>query len=306
MQTFAGTFLSDIADFTQFLGIIGDALSDLLDGLDMTLKEFYCCPPEDLERWTNCEWHGEPGSCYDNHCDLKTQVQLATNRYGLGESCSPRLERSRVFCCDPPDGESLFLPVPLEDLFKTPPTGDDVDTDFDLKIDNTWGDGEEDTDTDDDPDEASFQFHVLASPDEIQITLDKRDGSHWELFNCNDAVSEEGQVIQMVCTDTSENSNCGDIEKGDGAPGTILQMPKGQGCGPGKYAVAKSMEVSKNQTLPRHLTKRKLGPRAAVYDLAFDYDFTRVPRKYGDTQFRIDYSNQKVKKKNTHNFPLMT
>ncbi|KAI1776334.1 family 18 glycosyl hydrolase [Hypoxylon cercidicola] len=288
--TFAGTFLSDIADVAQFFGLVGQVLSEALDDADMALKEKYCCPPEDLDTWKNCEWKGEPGSCFDNHCDANTQVQLTTNRYGFGESCSPRLERARVFCCDPPDGETLFLPVPLEDLFPNPPTGDDVDTDFDLNIDNTWGDGQPDTGTDDDPDEAAFQFYVLAAPDEIQTSLDKRDGSHWDVFNCNDAVSEETHTVQMVCTDVSEESNCDHIRRGHGVPGTILQMPKG--CGPGKYAVAVDMAVSKNQSLPQHIRKRKLHHNPIIYDLTFDYDFSRVPRDFGETQMRVDFSNQ--------------
>ncbi|KAK5654041.1 hypothetical protein OQA88_7719 [Cercophora sp. LCS_1] len=290
--TFAGTFLSDIADVAQFFGLVGAVLSDALNDFDMALQELYCCPPEDLDRWKNCEWKGKPGSCFDNHCDLNTEVQLATNRYGFGQSCSPRLERARVFCCDPPDGENLFLPVPLEDLFPNPPTGDDIDTDFDLNVDNTWGDGVADTGTDDDPDEAAFQFYVMASPDEIQISLDKRDGSHWEVFNCNDPVSEEEQTVQMICTDVSENSNCDHIYRGKGVEGTILEMPKGRGCGPGKYAVAKSLVVAQNQTLPRHLAKRSFGHKPVVYDLTFGYDFSLVPREFGETQLRVDFSNQ--------------
>lgn len=73
-----------------------------------------------------------------------------------------------------------------------------MDTDFDIKIDNTWGDGDEDTSDDEDPDQASFAFWVMTSPEEIQVSLDKRDGSHWELYNCNDAASEESQTVQMM------------------------------------------------------------------------------------------------------------
>lgn len=51
------------------------------------------------------------------------------------------------------------------------------------------------------------------------------------------------------------------------------------------------MVVSKNQTLPHHLAKRSLDP-APVYDLTFDYEFTRVPRDLGDTQMRLDFSNE--------------
>ena len=79
--------------------------------------------------------------------------------------------------------------------------------------------------------------------------------------------------------------------------GTILEMPTG--CGPGKYAVVKSMEPAKDQTLPHHLMKRDLSFKPVVYDLAFDYDFTRVPQDFGSTQLRVDYSNEEVRSSQT-------
>jgi len=222
-------------------------------------------------------------------------VQLAQSDYGGGESCAPRLERTRVFCCDPVEGQSPFLPVPLDHLFPHPPEGDNIDTDFDMELDNTWGDGTADTQSDNDPNQATFAFWVLTSPEEIQISLDKRDGSHWEVFNCNDATSEEEHTVQMVCTNLGQDSNCGKIERGHGVPGTILELPKG--CGPSKYAVAKEMIPSVNQTLPAHLVKRyphlqKRGTETLIWDLTFDYEWTRVPRDLGDTQMRLDFSNQ--------------
>lgn len=288
--TFAGTFLETIADIVDLFPptLIGSALEDTLNGLDMDLEKRYCCPPEDAKKWTNCQWYGKPGSCFDNHCPSGHSVQLATSAYGLGESCAPRLERDRVFCCDSSKGHRPFLPVPLDRLFPHPPEGDDVDTDFDLKVDNTWGDGHADT-ADDEPDDASFGFVVITSPEELQVSLDKRDGSHWELFGCNDAVSEEEQTIQMFCTDTSETSNCHKISLGHGVPGTILEMPKG--CGPSRYAVAKSMVLSE-KPLPAHLKKRHYSAKPVVYDLTFDFDWQRVPRDLGDTQMRVDYSNE--------------
>ena len=125
--------------------LIGLALEKSLDGLDMELEKRYCCPPEDAKKWTNCHWYGKPGSCFDNHCNIGHQVQLATSADGQGESCAPHLERDRVFCCDPTHGRSPFLPVPLDYLFPHPPTGASVATDFDLKVDNAWGDGHADT-----------------------------------------------------------------------------------------------------------------------------------------------------------------
>ncbi|KAL8996099.1 MAG: hypothetical protein Q9188_006647 [Gyalolechia gomerana] len=70
----------------------------------------------------------------------------------------------------------------------------------------TWGDGKANT-INKKPNDASFGFVVITSPDQLQVSLDERDGSHWELFNCNDVVGEEQQIIQMFCTDTSENGN---------------------------------------------------------------------------------------------------
>ncbi|KAM7196715.1 putative glycosyl hydrolases family 18 protein [Naviculisporaceae sp. PSN 640] len=254
---------------------------------------YYCCPQDDAEEWANCQWYGKPGSCDDNHCATNRQVQLTQSRFGEGKSCSPRLERQRVFCCDPVKGKPAFSPVSLDKLFPNPPTGGNVETEFDLQTDDTWGTGSSKNGNDDDPNESSFSFVVLTSPDELQVSLDKRDGSHWELLNCSgtNTQTEEAQTIQMVCTDSSENSNCNKIHLGYGVPGTILQMPSG--CGPGKYAVAKSFSPAKHQTLPRslaHLEER--GDKPVIYDLTFDYDFSRVPRDLGNTQMRIDFSNQ--------------
>ncbi len=94
----------------------------------------------------------------------------------------------------------------------------------------------------------------------------------------------------MFCTDISESSNCGKISLGHGVPGTILQMPPG--CGPSKYAVAKSLLPSEDQVLPGHLQKRYYSHKPVIYDLTFDYDWIKVPRDLGDTQLRIDFSNE--------------
>lgn len=195
-----------------------------------------------------------------------------------------------MFCCDPAAGESAFLPVDLSKLFPNPPQGDNVDTDFELQVDNTWGDGIADTSDANDPDDSTFGFVVITSPEELQVSIDKRDGSDWEVFGCKDAVTEEAQTIQMFCTDISETSNCYKISLGHGVPGTILEMPKG--CGPSRFAVAKSMVPAKDQTLPKRLEKRNYGFKPVVYDLTFDFEWMRVPRDLGDTQMRVDFSNE--------------
>ncbi|RSL86747.1 hypothetical protein CDV31_016357 [Fusarium ambrosium] len=247
----------------------------------------FCCNKE--QEWRNCKWHGKPGNCFDNHCDTGWQVALATSHGGEGHDCGWASKRHRTYCCDPPKGESPFLPVPLEYLFPDPPNEEEAESDYQLKVDNTWG-GAEDLPFAETPEHSAFGFIVMTSPDELQTTLDKRDGSHWEVFDCNDAVSEGEHTIRMVCTDRSENSNCDKIYLGHGAPGTIVEMP--EGCGPGKYAVVKDLSRSKNQTLPQHLHRRGIDDAEPVLDLTFDYDFKRVPRDLGDTQIRIDYSNE--------------
>ncbi|KAH8588883.1 hypothetical protein B0O99DRAFT_664813 [Bisporella sp. PMI_857] len=249
-------------------------------------KEF-CCDKE--QKWENCAWHGKPGSCFDNHCDTGHQVALATSYDGEGDDCGWKLERKRTFCCDPPKDESVFSPVPLEYLFEHPPEGDTVDTDFELELDPTFG-GANTVPFAEDPDQAAFGFVVMASPEEIQVSLDKRSGSDWEVFNCLDSTSIGEHTVKMVCTDHSDNSDCYKIGLGHGVPGTIIEMPRG--CGPGKYAVAKTMTVSGDQSLPHHLVKRGISPKSTIYDLTFDYDFKRVPRDNADTQMRIDYSNE--------------
>jgi chitinase len=273
-----------------------DGLSCKNDDVDMTYDyegfvfgRVFCCSPTEAKRWNNCEWRGKEGNCFDNHCDTISQVQLAESKSGEGKTCGIHLERQRVYCCDPAEGETLFLPVPLDYLFPDAPDEDTADAEYKLKVDPTWG-GEV-TASDDEPNDAAFGFFVLASPEEIQTSLDKRDGSHWELFDCFDDVTEGTHTIRMICSDTSEDSNCNKIYLGKGVPGTIIEMPSK--CGPGKYAVANNMQVSSNQTLPDHLNKRAFPEDAVVHDLTFNYDFTLVPRDFGDTQMRLDFSNEK-------------
>ncbi|KAI0203159.1 carbohydrate-binding module family 18 [Astrocystis sublimbata] len=267
-------------------GLSGNALVKALKDEGVYSWKYYCCPKKEINNWENCAWYGSPYSCFDNHCPTGHSVQLATDGDGGGAGCN--YFRARSFCCDPAGGQNPFLPVSLDKLFKDPPTGDDVDSDYDLETDDTWGTGKAKS-KDDEPSDSAFQFVVLASPEELQVSLDKRDGSHW-LLNCeNTTDGQEAQTVKMICTDVSEDSNCYKIGLGHGVPGTILQMPPN--CGPGKYAVAVDMTLSKDQILPRSL-RRSLSHIPNVYDLTFDYDFTRVPRDNGDTQVRIDFSNE--------------
>ncbi|KAI8315297.1 glycosyl hydrolase family 18 [Colletotrichum sp. SAR11_59] len=231
--TFAGEFgkgnigeKKPDVDFERLNKLKGSSLMSEIEKYEWSQLKLYCCPDEDTSKWNSCEWKGKPRSCFDAHCDLDTQVMLTWAGFGGGEGY----------------GEPLFLPVGLEHLFPNPPTGDDVKTKSHSKIDGTWGGSQ--SSSADDPNKAAIQFYVMASPTEIQVSVDKRDGSHWELFNCKDAHSHSSQTVQM--------------------------------------------------SLPRHLTRRNFstGGNPVVYDLKFGYDFSLVSREFGDTQLRIDYSNQ--------------
>ncbi|KAF0317756.1 glycosyl hydrolases family 18 protein, partial [Colletotrichum asianum] len=243
--TFSRTVLDTLDDVAKIIlrvvgrayplaGLTGLVLLEVLYELDLDTR-----PEKEVEKWKNCAWYGKPGNCFDGYCPDMETVQITDSRV-------------RTFCCES-DGEPLILPMDLKNLFEHPPKGGS-NTDFTLETDKTSANG------DDDPNEAAFQFVVLVSPEALQISLDKRDGSHWDVFDCHDSISEGEHTIGL----------------GHGVPGTILQMPRG--CGPGKYAVAKSMAPALGRDhaklLPRHLSYLA-GLEPVVYDLTFDYDFSR-------------------------------
>ena len=55
-MTFAGTFLEDIVPFTKLAGLVGQALSDALDLLDLDNEKKYCCGTEEATNWKDCYW----------------------------------------------------------------------------------------------------------------------------------------------------------------------------------------------------------------------------------------------------------
>ena len=127
------------------------------------------------------------------------------------------------------------------------------------------------------------------------VLLDKRDGSHWELFDCDAERHEGRQRARAICTTTGPHSTCGSMFTGAVA-GTVIELPDHCGARDGRYAVAVSFEPSDDQSLPDEVawhfagTKRSAPPE--VYDLVFDYDFKSV-RKRDDSSLlvRIDYSD---------------
>lgn len=116
----------------------------------------------------------------------------------------------------------------------------------------------------------------VIGPKSEMSTMNKRDGSHWEFFNCPKEMTEVRRTVRVVCTVDGPESNCDDIYD-DGLPHAVVEMP--DGYGPVKYAMAVSLEPSVNHTtLPHRLVKR-LGLGKQIFDFTFDHDFTAVNKR---------------------------
>lgn len=144
---------------------------------------------------------------------------------------------------------------------------------------------------------------MVGCPADVQ-SLDKRDGSHLDVFDCPDTHPDDFgvQSLRAVCTEESPDNNCQDILLG-GAENTVLRLPPG--CGPDVYVRAVSFSRLENATAPAHLTKRLVND-PKVYEIRYDYDFGKVREKKerqkrdlnaradgcGDIYFRVDSSDQ--------------
>ncbi|KAH9230227.1 glycoside hydrolase family 18 protein [Colletotrichum gloeosporioides 23] len=220
-----------------------------------------------------------------------TAVELTS---GLGISQAVLVTEQRTLCADPNAlrRQIKTLPVPLENLFPKPGPSTDKQK-WDVKIDPTMGGADPTPEESTNADKNSFGWYIMSGPESELTSLSKRDGSHWELFDCEaGALHEKRQTVRAVCTDNSKASNCGLIHKGRGVAETVIEMP--EGYGPGRYAMAVSLSPSSNQTMPHRLVKRR--PElddAQVYDLTFDYDFSPLRRRAGGSNvlIRIDYSD---------------
>ena len=56
LMTFAGTFLTTVSDVLDFTGLIGQALADVLDDIEMENMRSYCCSKDEIKEWKDCYW----------------------------------------------------------------------------------------------------------------------------------------------------------------------------------------------------------------------------------------------------------
>ncbi|PNP43408.1 hypothetical protein TGAMA5MH_04866 [Trichoderma gamsii] len=211
-------------------------------------------------------------------------------------------------CCDPGEGYgSGILPVELDRLFPESDefTADDVPNFSEAFYQNKAvlpqplysGDTNN-------PNTSPFAWVIMVGcPDDVQ-SLDKRDGSHLDVFDCPDTHPDDFSVqsLRAVCTEESPDNNCQDILLG-GAENTVLRLPPD--CGPDVYVRVVSFSRLENATAPAHLT-RHLVNNPKVYEIRYDYDFGKVREKKerqkrglktradgcGDIYFRVDSSDQ--------------
>ncbi|ORY04392.1 hypothetical protein BCR34DRAFT_572769 [Clohesyomyces aquaticus] len=270
----------------------------------------YCC--DKGVDTSSCYWNEgkmrfPEGACSYSESCADGEIRIALDKYGGSDkngdthTCQYPIPQQQgiwqwpnadlAFCCNA-NGmgqDTINLPVPLVDLF--PSVGPDSNTEkLDIKLDKTMG-GNRDAPNSNNPDDNAFGFYIMSGPQQELTTVSKRDGSHWEIFDCDNTAGEKRQTVKMVCTDTSANSNCGIIFEGRGVAHTVVDMPGD--CGPGRYAVAVSLEPSaSHEHLKPHLVKRGL-ESAPVYDFTFDYDFSVFEKRADKSNvlLRIDYSD---------------
>ncbi|KXH60486.1 glycosyl hydrolase family 18 [Colletotrichum salicis] len=261
---------------------------------------------------SSCRWRNDMNDRCNPECH-QNEVKFGTHVEGGGRNCEWTVPGSQSInnmqgqkqivwpglCCDSEafKVELKSLPVPLENLF---PDADDIpesdEQSFGVEVDPTMG-GRKSGSGSDNPNLNSFGWHIMSGPEEQISSIDKRDGSHWEVFDCDEEFHDGRQHAKLVCTDESEDSNCATLFKG-GVPNTVLEMP--DHCGPGKYALAVDIDLVNDDvpvTLPR-LVKRKLQKRGMefekpkVYNLTFDYDYSVLQgRQDNKVRLRVDYSD---------------
>ncbi|KAL1871326.1 hypothetical protein VTK73DRAFT_2080 [Phialemonium thermophilum] len=207
-----------------------------------------------------CHWvqGGSSPNCLPGKCG-QGEVNLGVHEGGGGRSpcaipprkgqqgCPECVGTAYVYptlCCNT-DALRIHvntLPVPLENLFFADDwegLPEDSKPEFSLLTDGTMG-GQQVDEGHSDPNSSSLAWHIIDGPENEVTPLVKRDGSHWEIYDCDPVWHEDRQTAQTVGTDDSADSHCGRIWLGEVAA-TVIKMPKG--CGPGKYAVAVSLEL---------------------------------------------------------------
>ncbi|KAL7938018.1 glycoside hydrolase family 18 protein [Trichoderma chlorosporum] len=265
-----------------------------------------CC--SDDVKYNNCQWYGRANafSCINSQCPVG-KVEVFTSKIN-DEADWCFFGTTHSLCCDPGEGYgSGILPVELDHLF--PEADDFITSDVPSFSEAFYQDKAvlpqplHSSDAND-PNASPFAWVIMVGcPHDVQ-SLDKRDGSHLDVFDCPDTHPDDFSVqsLRAVCTEESPDNNCQEILLG-GAENTVLRLPVE--CGPDVYVRVVSFSRLENATAPAHLTKR-LANDPKVYEIKYDYDFGKVREKKekqkrglvaradgcSDIYFRVDSSSQ--------------
>ncbi|KAL7793735.1 glycoside hydrolase family 18 protein [Trichoderma ceciliae] len=265
-----------------------------------------CCSAD--VKYDNCKWYGKasPFSCTNSQCPVG-KVEVYTSKMD-DEADWCWFGTTHSLCCNPGEGYgSGILPVELDRLFPESDefTGDDVPNFSEAFYQDKAvlpqplysGDTN-------DPNTSPFAWVIIVGCEDDVQSLDKRHGSHLDVFDCPDTHADDFSVqsLRAVCTEESPDNNCQDILLG-GAENTVLRLPPE--CSPDVYVRVVSFSRLENATAPAHLTKRLVND-PKVYEIRYDYDFSKVREKKerqqrglsahadgcGDIYFRVDSSDQ--------------
>ncbi|KAM0814064.1 putative chitinase [Seiridium cardinale] len=249
-----------------------------------------CCPEK--PKFKSCKWQGTPGFCNQANCPVD-QITVAQSSWSTpGNSNGCWFGGKKSFCCDSPVGGASggTLPVGLDRLF---PEYDEIPS----EDEPTWAEAQESSSEEGevagnllDPNENSFAWVVMVGPPDSVQSLDRRDGSFLETFNCPDPAPSDynTQTFHAVCMADSENHDCEDLLLGGGAYGTLARLP--EDCGPDEWVRVVSFQQTNSLGVPPHLAKRMTN-FSNVYEIKYDYKIRDIAND--EILVRIDSSSHK-------------
>ncbi|KAK6065958.1 bacteriodes thetaiotaomicron symbiotic chitinase [Seiridium cupressi] len=249
----------------------------------------FCCQPWGAPDPETCHWTKCGPACGEGE-DQITVAQSSWSTPGNSNGCWFGGKKS--FCCDSPVGGASggTLPVGLDRLF---PEYDEIPS----EDEPTWAEAQESSSEEGeiagnllDPNENSFAWVVMVGPPDSVQSLDRRDNSFLETFNCPDPDPSDynTQTFYAVFMADSENHDCEDLLLGGGAYGTLARLP--EDCGPDEWVRVVSFQQTNILGVPPHLAKRMTN-FSNVYEIKYDYKIRDIAND--EILVRIDSSSHK-------------
>ena len=240
------------------------------------------CSPNPV-KFQKCQWRGTGNCELNNACEVGEYEYMRNLYDDAGKKCSTR-NRDKALCCTV-EGESAFDPVPIDDLIDTISLPATNLVSFELQ---ELHDPENTEYLD--PSEDAFAWLWLSGPPSVFTSLrSKRDGSMSDLafLDCNMTLGEPQHTIRFVCTadNGTKDPDCDRMMR-YGLQGKLVELPSR--CTVAKYAVADTVQIAADQTLPDWLSYIQ---NKTVLELVYHLDFGHIKRDSGNIGFRLDFDN---------------